>query len=469
MKKTLLTLLLLSTLIKLDAQAPTLVYDITPGSGNSFPDWFVVFGPKLVFKSNTGGIMEYDGINPPSAIPGYASLGLSQPQHLFVFNGKVYFNGFSSTTGAELYVYDGTNTSLAADIVPGMGNSSPAYFAIFQSKLYFSAVGKLYCYDGVNAPAPIARSTGGDTEVSSYTNFKVYNNKLYFGGGTPGLYDLWMYDGTNPASLVTDINTSGNADPRFFEVFNNKLYFSASTSASGNELWVYDGINPSTQAADINSGNADSDPIFLTAYNNNLYFTARAASGGDELYVYDGTNAPSMVYDLNFSGGSTPENLTVFNGVLYFGADVTSFGHELCAYNGTGNPAIIADIWSGSLPGYGGGNLAQFNNKIYFCGNEGTNGFELWSFDLGVGLNENIENANITVFPNPSAGATVIDLGKVYDNVLMEVFNAYGECVENRLIENTQTINLSVNGGPGVYFLRISMAGSYKTVTFVKS
>lgn len=469
MKKITLTLLLLATVIKLNAQSPTLVYDITAGSGNSFPDWFVVFGSKLVFKSNTGGIMEYDGVNPPSAIPGYASLVLSQPQHLFVFNGKVYFNGFSSATGAELYAYDGTTTSLVADIVPGAGNSSPAYFTIFQNKLYFSAVGKLYCYDGVNAPAPIARFAGGDTEVSSYTNFKVYNNKLYFGGGDPGVYDLWMYDGTNPASLVTDVNTSGNADPRFFEVCNNKLYFSATTSASGNELWVYDGTNAATQAADINPGSAGSDPTFLTDYNNKLYFGARAASGGNELYVYDGTNAPSMVYDLNFSGDSGPDNLAVFNGVLYFGADVTSYGFELCAYNGTGNPAIVADIWSGSLPGYGGSNLVQFNNSLYFCGNEGVNGFELWSFDLGVGLNENIENVTINVYPNPTAGETVIDLGKMYNNVLMEVFTSYGECVESRLIENAQTINLSVDGAPGVYFLKISTAGGCKTVLFVKS
>lgn len=468
MKKITLTLLLLAAIIQLNAQTPVLVYDITPGAGNSFPDWFVVFGSKLVFKSNTGGIMEYDGVNPPSAIPGYASLGLSQPHHLFVFNGKVYFDGFSSTTGAELYAYDGTTTSLVADIVPGMGNSSPAFFTVFQSKLYFSAVGKLYCYDGVNAPAPIARSSGGDTEVSSYTNFQVFNNKLYFAGGAPGVYDLWMYDGTNPASLVTDINTTGNADPRFLEVCNNKLYFSATTSASGNELWVYDGTNPATQVADINPGSANSDPVYLTDFNNQLYFGAQAAAGGVELYVYDGTNAPSMVYDLNFSGGSGPQNLAVFNGVLYFGADVTSYGLELCSYNGTANPAIVADIWSGSTPGYGGGNLVQFNNKLYFCGNEGVNGFELWSFDLGVGLNENFENPAVNIFPNPTAGEAVIDLGKLYNHVRVEIFNAYGECLENRLVENEQTINFSVDGA-GIYFVKISTEGGSKTVRLVKS
>lgn len=469
MKKFLLSLLLLPSFTGMHAQAPALVYDMNPGFGNSFPDWFVVQGSKLVFKSNTGGIAEYDGTNPPVAIPDYTTLGLTQPQHLFVFNGKVYFNAFSSATGAELYVYDGTNITLAADIVPGMGNSSPAYFTIFQNKLYFSAVGKLYCYDGVNAPAPIARASGGDTEVSSYTNFKVFNNKLYFGGGTSGLYDLWVYDGTNPASLVTDINTTGNADPRFFEVYNNKLYFSAMTSASGNELWLYDGTNSATQVADINPGSNSSDPTYMTSYNNKLYFSARSNSGGMELYVYDGTNAPSMVYDLNFSGDSSPEHLTVFNSVLYFGADVTSYGHELCSYAGTGNPAIIADIWSGSYPGYGGGTMAQFNNKVYFCGNEGTYGFELWSFDLSVGVEENFANTNINVCPNPSAGATVIDLGKVYDHAVMEVFNAYGECVENRAINNAQTINLSLNSAPGIYFIKISTVEGCKTIRFVKS
>ncbi|GAB4130794.1 MAG: hypothetical protein Fur0041_00360 [Bacteroidia bacterium] len=155
----------------------------------------------------------------------------------------------------------------------GAGNSNPSYFTVFQNKLYFSAVGKLYCYDGTNAPAAVQRNTGGDTEVSSYTNFKVFNNKLYFGGGTSGLYDLWVYDGTNPSSLVTDINTTGNADPRYFEVYNNKLYFSAVTRAAGGELWVYDGVNPATQVADIYPGILGSDPVYMR-----LYSTANCTS-----------------------------------------------------------------------------------------------------------------------------------------------------------------------------------------------
>ncbi|GAB4130791.1 MAG: hypothetical protein Fur0041_00350 [Bacteroidia bacterium] len=92
---------------------------------------------KLIFKSNVGGIMEYDGVNPPTAIPGYAVLGLTQPQHLFVFNGKVYFNAFSSVTGAELYVYDGTTTSLVADIVPGGGKFQSFVFYRFSKQTLF--------------------------------------------------------------------------------------------------------------------------------------------------------------------------------------------------------------------------------------------------------------------------------------------------------------------------------------------
>ncbi|GAB4130796.1 MAG: hypothetical protein Fur0041_00370 [Bacteroidia bacterium] len=175
-----------------------------------------------------------------------------------------------------------------------------------------------------------------------------------------------------------------------------------------------------------------------------------------------------MVYDLSFSGDAAPEHLTVINGVLYFGASVTSFGYEMCSYNGTGNPGIIADIWSGSAPGYGGGNIVQFNNKVYFCGNEGSNGFELWSFDVGVGIQESKSAIDAVIYLNPTGENVFIDFGNPQDNIVIEIFNSLGQIQNTIISDHAHSVSFQVEGAPGVYFIKITTASGSKVTTLVK-
>jgi ELWxxDGT repeat protein len=160
-------------------------------------------------------------------------------------------------------------------------------------------------------------TTGAIQELSQITpdatspgisNFKVYNNKLYFSAnnGTDGT-ELWVTDPNAPNPLaVSQIEIfSGEASPSNpnsssptnLTTVAGKLYFSA-TGLDGRELYSIDTISPGstglpTQVVDINPGAGSSDPAGLIAIGalsgtgilGTLYFTADDGINGREVWT----------------------------------------------------------------------------------------------------------------------------------------------------------------------------------------
>lgn len=74
---------------------------------------------------------------------------------------------------------------------------------------------------------------------------------------------------------------------------------------------------------------------------------------------------------------------------------------------------------------------------------------------LAVGLNE-IQSVEMGVYPNPTNGIVMLDLGKVYKQVTVSIFNLMGQQISSRFRDNAQVIRDEIVGPPGVYFLHIS-------------
>lgn len=259
---------------------------------------------------------------------------------------------------------------------------------------------------------------------SAPTSMIVFNDALYF-AANDGVHgrELWRLPlGAAAPEMVTDIVVGATgSNPSHLTVAGNTLYFIATNAAAGTELFRYDGVNPAGLAADVNPGSQSFFSGALTAFGDEVFFSAwDGVSGGEDLFAF----GPNGLTAFNLSpDGSYPYGLVVHNGVLYFGADTQTTGTEIFSYDGVAVTVVFDRPGGSSNPGgmtglddllifnasnaFGQRNLhvvdlalgshteinpsvafsfeptgfVRMNDRVYFTGDDGLNGRELWITD----------------------------------------------------------------------------------------
>ena len=72
-----------------------------------------------------------------------------------------------------------------------------------------------------------------------------------------------------------------------------------------------------------------------------------------------------------------------------------------------------------------------------------------------VNIDELNLNDQISIYPNPTNQNTTIDLGKVYEEVEIQIVNQLGQVVIGQKFESIENINIALTEGRGVYFFII--------------
>ncbi|MCB9284289.1 MAG: SBBP repeat-containing protein [Lewinellaceae bacterium] len=67
------------------------------------------------------------------------------------------------------------------------------------------------------------------------------------------------------------------------------------------------------------------------------------------------------------------------------------------------------------------------------------------------------------LFPNPTTGTFMLDLGAIYQDVKIEVTALNGQVVQQWQLAMASTLELTIDTPPGMYFLQISIPGGQKT------
>ncbi|MGV3538500.1 MAG: T9SS type A sorting domain-containing protein [Rufibacter sp.] len=368
---------------------------------SSVPFSMVAVGTQLVFTGYTAAtgydLFRFDGVNPPQAPVNVLNgqVDLDEINHLFAFNGQVYFSAkdLKENAGVELWKYDlGQNlVSRVADIAVGPASSHPKNFGVYQNKLYFAADNgvageELWVYDGANAPQ-MALDLGAGDVPSMPAELTVFKDRLYFTivkAGEGG--QLWSYDGT------TAFHVTGVTDPEDLVAYKSNLFFSAPVpnDATTRDLWLYDGGETLPLPERFPLGSIGFFPEELVTFNGKLYFRISTAPGIPELFEleeHEVGGGLSITGKIATENVFHPRHFAVVNNKLYFqGVDHADpaqqvQGEELWVFDGQ-TASLVHDLKLnyGSNPTH----LTALGNKLYFKAESEVNQFWALGTDLDV-------------------------------------------------------------------------------------
>ena len=184
----------------------------------------------------------------------------------------------------------------------------------------------------------------------------------------------------------------------YFLNVGNEVYFMTNDGTNGYELWKTDGTTPGTKRVfSFCTYNGGIDPCYsqysFNAYNmpNNKAIFFVGTPGEDmEPWISDGTPLGTLPITilpgiLPFNKGMALQGGEVLNGKLIFGADINNaVGYEpyLCDGTVTGT-TLLKNINQTTGNGYHNkhsrpSEFFQFNGKVFFNGNDGIKGEEIW-------------------------------------------------------------------------------------------
>jgi len=379
----------------------TTLHDIMSITAANGTVWFF---DKITYPTANPDWDLYKSDGTPGGTTRVKELGNLKPKLLTANDTGVIFTGTISLNNVEPWVSDGTEagTILLGDLDLGSGSGDPAHFTPVGSSFFFVAndelLGReLWFTDGTPAGTYIVKDLATGLGSGWPLELTLLGNEVFFtavdGFASSVGRELWKSDGTEQGTvLVANLNTAGDSDPSDLTSDGSKIWFSAHADAIGAELFTADGGGASLVAdVEPNTISASLETLFLADLNGKLIFLADNGVNGMEPWVSDGTEAGTeMLADIRpGSLGISIQSHAVFEEWLYFSA-VHDLTWELWRTDGTPEGTVHV------LPGVDAFHLRTSNGKLYFAGDEPTNGREPWVLESKFGTPHLIKNLHST-------------------------------------------------------------------------
>lgn len=247
----------------------------------------------------------------------YSSSAGSYPLHLKAVNNTLFFSTSGQNTGRELYKSDGSysGTILVKDINPGYGDTNFSDFNSFQNQLIFlTDSSKIWRSDGTANGTVILQDFGASAKILA--GFKEFQGGLYFGVKGTNNDGLYRITSNLTVEYVSALNFT-NSKKISFHGSQNTLYFSTNTD-------LYKLYNFTT--TNLYAGLEASE--FTNAFGQ-IYFRG-CLNGECEIWKINQNENISKVFDINEgSRSSDPKNLLLLGRNLYFSAYRPDVGTEL--------------------------------------------------------------------------------------------------------------------------------------------
>jgi ELWxxDGT repeat protein len=421
-----------------------LVRDIRPGTvydsyyqttfnWSSRPSYLIAAGGKLYFTADDGihgtELWKSNGTKAGTALVkdinrfGHHS---ADPSGLTAVSGKVYFMANDGAHGEELWKSDGTKagTVLVKDIYRNTDHGSSAtYLAAAGGEVFLAAKDgihgrELWRSDGTRAGTVLVKDIDPDPHQGSQASLLAAVGRTVYFTADDGVHgeELWISDGTNAGTVLVKDVTPGDSGTYFGFVHaataeGKKLFFKADDNIHGLELWKSNGTNAGTVLVkDIVPGDYYDAPFpqDLTPAGGRLFFTADDGVHGRELWKTSSSNSgTAMVKNIGprAASGLTYPVVTPLGGKVFFVADDSVHGEELWQTDGSrSGTVLVKDInpcsnQSGALGTFGEASLGRLKGTLFFAGDDGIDGWELWKSDGTRSGTVMVKNINMTKSP----------------------------------------------------------------------
>lgn len=425
--------------------------------------------------------------------------GDGNPRNMYAFDEKIYFDANDGTNGFELWVSDGTEagTNLVKDINPS-GTSAPGNWFEYNNSLYFSANAgggsALHKTDGTEAGTIATGDTGlfgpvlvgndiyainsqdsnnlwrfsGDGTAAAVApnainalgfNLIELNGKLLIVGTLPDTSvgrELYEYDpSANSFTLIKDVdNATTNSGAQNFVSTGSKVYFRTGSNA----IWETDGTEAGTLEVTAVTNAGISGILELYAWDGKIFFEGDTGASNDQLWVYNPA-ADTVTNVSNITGGTgtgannhDPSDFAPLGDFLFYAGEIADDTRQwLFRTDGTTSVRIndvIFDI----------DDLVVLNDELYFEGDDGNTGNELYKASQTTLSNGEIILEIVNVYPNPAKDHVMFSqnmIGKTYT-----IFDAAGKQLSEGVLNSDR---LDLNLASGLYLIRVKSDNSMLT------
>lgn len=450
MKKQLLYILTITSAFVMNAQV-TLLKDINTGTGNSLPENLTLFNNKIFFGAddsagtNTPGNLDLgkelwvtDGTETGTTFVKDLRTGTanSSPSFFFSYNNNLYFSA-NTGSGNVLHITDGTETGTVATGNPFIFNPIELNGLIY----YVNTTDSNGLYEFNGTTTTNVADVGAGIENLLGAALIPFNNKIfcYMSYTTDALgLKLYAYDpATDTFTLIKDITDYGaNAGISSFTVVGNELYFEAGTGI----LWKTDGTTLGTVAVTAAATLTGATSLFN--WNDKLYFEADNGTSGDQLWVYEPI-ADTITNLSNIAGDHNPTEYTVLDGYLYYSGQ-NGTPRYLYRTNGTTIEQVDSTIFDID-------DIAVLNGKLFFEGDDGTTGNELYTLDPATLSTTTNQMEIVNVFPNPASDYIMVSKSLI--NKPYAIYETSGKLVKQG---NITSEKIDLNLASGLYLIKIT-------------
>lgn len=218
---------------------------------------------------------------------------------------------------------------------------------------------------------------------------------------------------------------------------------------------LHDNVTLSTRALGINliyqwrrNGN---DLPGQNNYDLMLNNILRSDSGMYNCYVTGFCGASQLSESAMLTVHYTEGYITGLNQIycLNSPADTISGYPQGGTFSGLG---ISGNIFHPNISGLGAHQIYYNYTDSYSCSGSATS----WvTVESCTGIENNTVNNPIRIYPNPSGGVFVVDLGSSYENTSLTITDLYGKIVINEKFNNERILNILLNEPSGIYIVII--------------